>query len=1195
MLFRSVSARLAWVQTNKMFQTLFVSKLKQVVEKFNKNYLKREHEVNGHLVDFQQGPQEKGFQYEIDDGYLSETSSSSSSCDSMETTNMLSSSTSAHNSPVQALRSASRVGSGGVTPQARRRHTSQTQALSPEQNIDTGVSPNIQPGMSQKLTLSAKKIGAFIVDRGKKEKCSDDKYWNFAVTPAPAPQECQECDQHAALVKYGSPGSLYRRGVPGVAGSQDSPEMLQRTRLENWNVSSCFPTQSGGPPPGPPPDIPADHPDLQPLDQPSDIPDILADPPVSPLGIQPVVQHPDIHQVLPEVQQAVLGKVAHSPLGVGPTEESTPPSAGRGRGRGSRHPGEGSPVTPGPSFRAQTPRNLHPEEQDKELVIFTDPSRWQVNEPAQQTVDLCRQPFLSKLANLHNMFVEEQIFDWDNDNFQQLFAMSVLRIARTSSVSAGRLIPCAIESYDLDDYFEHGDDGFIVSSDISLNAGNVLTGVNSGSPEQMFTFEDHVAVQERSPEVYLRSSQVNLVHLLNDLRGKKMRVTVVYTYGENDEGQPIKQTYDNTLIQGRLHAAVSQVSEVLNSVYFFQGKAKQLAQALTQLSDEHIEDVEAQICSFVLTPALSDVETMKGIHNVMMARLNNLKRCLREYEAAAVEGADDNVLSQAYVEKQFKDLPTLIQFLNNSSSLFLNYIKFPGRWTTQKSQCKISTDSLKVTASPSRLFIPKAFTPIDSIVARVKQMMDHLLKEIVDFQKSSSQVHPFHEVGSSNKVPDLHEASAAYPTVLLEDADQLVLSIRNLHDIKTVSLSELESLDKTAQSITQALQTAQWQKGVILKSQHKELEVYLKESKSFLAEAISEKKAQLKLKDIEAREISKTLSTTPDVKLDKQGENVLAFIEYHDQFKSVNKLQRSLKIKSGLLNTQLKERVQHESNPEVIIELIKKLYLAEDIVIPKARAQIESLKSSPPINSRDEGAAYSEILGFISKLKKAELMERLDFSTITLAISKVSKTRQDQWEQKWLLTQMELEGLPLRVMEEKKRTMFIQYIEFNESLIHRRLLQTAVQEKGEKPKDKVKTEKVFSTVSDLRKTKFDHKKDKKTGQPSASSRQKGQYECPLCGLKNGHPRTQDGPKKGSGAKSLARCPEFKNTAQPQKLALVFKLASCARCLSTTHEVESCFLSPAVPWLEHDNCDQGKLGAHNPTICPKRQPPAKVSA
>ena len=153
-----------------MFQTLFVSKLKQVVEKFNKNYFKREHEVNGHLVDFQQGPQEKGFQYEIDDGYLSETSSTSSSCDSMKTTNMLSSSTSAQNSPVQALRSASRVGSGAVTPQARRRHTSQTQALSPEQNIDTGVSPNIQPGMSQRLTLSAKKIGAFIVDRGKKEK-----------------------------------------------------------------------------------------------------------------------------------------------------------------------------------------------------------------------------------------------------------------------------------------------------------------------------------------------------------------------------------------------------------------------------------------------------------------------------------------------------------------------------------------------------------------------------------------------------------------------------------------------------------------------------------------------------------------------------------------------------------------------------------------------------------------------------------------------------------------------------------------------------------------------------------------------------------------------------------------------------------------------------------------------------------------
>ena len=192
-----------------------------------------------------------------------------------------------------------------------------------------------------------------------------------------------------------------------------------------------------------------------------------------------------------------------------------------------------------------------------------------------------------------------------------------------------------------------------------------------------------------------------------------------------------------------------------------------------------------------------------------------------------------------------------------------------------------------------------------------------------------------------------------------------------------------------------------------------------------MVEVISQKKGEQRVKDIEAREISKTMSSIPAVKLEKDGKNIMAFIEFHEQFKFANKVHRSLKIKHGLLNEQLKERLQHESDPEAMLTLIKKMYLAEDIILPKSRAQIEALKLSPPVGSKEEGAAYSEILGFISKLKKAELMERLDFSTITMAISKVSKVRQDQWEMKWLEQQMLMEGASPRSLEEKKREMFI--------------------------------------------------------------------------------------------------------------------------------------------------------------------------
>ena len=40
-------------------------------------------------------------------------------------------------------------------------------------------------------------------------------------------------------------------------------------------------------------------------------------------------------------------------------------------------------------------------------------------------------------------------------------------------------------------------------------------------------------------------------------------------------------------------------------------------------------------------------------------------------------------------------------------------------------------------------------------------------------------------------------------------------------------------------------------------------------------------------------------------------------------------------------------------------------------------------------------------------------------------------------------------------------------------------------------------------------------------------------------------------------------------------------------------MESCFLSPTKPWLQHSDCEKGNQGLHNPTICPKKDKEEKV--
>ena len=73
------------------------------------------------------------------------------------------------------------------------------------------------------------------------------------------------------------------------------------------------------------------------------------------------------------------------------------------------------------------------------------------------------------------------------------------------------------------------------------------------------------------------------------------------------------------------------------------------------------------------------------------------------------------------------------------------------------------------------------------------------------------------------------------------------------------------------------------------------------------------------------------------------------------------------------------------------------------------------------------------------------MIKRLDLTTIAMAISKLSKQRQDEFEKSWMMEQFRMKGVPLDIQEDRKRELFIDFIKIHESLLHRRQLQNSLQ------------------------------------------------------------------------------------------------------------------------------------------------------
>ena len=218
----------------------------------------------------------------------------------------------------------------------------------------------------------------------------------------------------------------------------------------------------------------------------------------------------------------------------------------------------------------------------------------------------------------------------------------------------------------------------------------------------------------------------------------------------------------------------------------------------------------------------------------------------------------------------------------------------------------------------------------------------------------------------------------------------------------------------------------------------------------------------------EARAKAPTLSAS--------GREIQAFLEFHQNFKHANSLSRALKLKEGMAE-ELKERFVHEVDPEKILSVLRGMFLAQDVLLPLSRQNIVQLPNCPPVGTKQELKAYSEILGFVAKLEKADMLERMDFSTMALIVQKLSKQRIDNWDREWMEEQLKIDSEPLKFQEDRKRQMLVNFLRINESILHRRLLQSSItgQEKSQPKKEKRET---ILATAEVRSTRFDKRANK---------------------------------------------------------------------------------------------------------------------
>ena len=818
---------------------------------------------------------------------------------------------------------------------------------------------------------------------------------------------------------------------------------------------------------------------------------------------------------------------------------------------------------------------------ERKLIIRIDPSKYGIQERHQQTNQNCLQPFLKYLSNLFIGIVSEGKLDWTEENCQQLFASVVVRVAQ-------RGLPGACNQQDIDGLFEYSADDRVRRCPENFPTSKVLTGVNANDPRQYF---DVLPAEDQDNEykvsyITTRPAIVFLRYMLNDLEDNGIEVEVHYTYGEDDNGQPYQVIFDNHYLQNTLYDCVITLGARLHQVFQFQQASLNLAKCIENLGCDRLDEFEERLCAITLNSETVDTNIAAEAQSLMEG-LTALKKCARSYDVLGRKYGAREIIED-HAREEFKVQDNLLDFLANESSRDCAWIKDPGAWTNVTTPLMFCGQPLSVMSSPSRFYLPADVIGLDRIIRTIKNLVDAYIDHVrTKSEAERSFARHSSPIKDSRSVPGSTSSSTPlYPSNIIIDAQQWLRQLNEI-DLDSCSQEALQMQLQRGSEAAKELRQFLWRNGVILKTEHMALPEDLLTQTTHLAELVKERVDEQRRKELETRELSRSITAAKPPVLDSSGENVQAWLLYHKNFSSANVHSRTLKLKEGL-SSELKERVLHEEDPDKIIQLVKKMYLSEDILVPLGRQKLVMLPDNPGINTSQEQKAFTVILNFVSMLEKEEdFIIKFDYSTMALAARKMSKIRQDQWERTWLEEQMKIDDQPLREQENKKRTLFLKFLRLNETLLQRRQLQNGLTAQGEKREKKKETkDRVFST-QEYRTTRFDKRANKKGESKKDEVDKSKPYVCPLCDQVNGHPKLFPPNKAGSGRTSLARCPKVKNAPQAKKLSMVLSAGGCQRCTSASHTQATCQMSPDTPWLSHD-CGGKQSNSHNPTLCPTKE-------
>ena len=747
--------------------------------------------------------------------------------------------------------------------------------------------------------------------------------------------------------------------------------------------------------------------------------------------------------------------------------------AGPARGRGQAEQGAGvqlddNVLDPG---RRAAKSSFQPEQGNRRLIIKINPARWGFHDPAEHSSPASVKAFKNYYYDLFHEVAQYEGFDWTTDDCQQSFACAVVRLAKKGE-------PGAIHSGDFDDYFEYDHSGLLVRSNISLDLTLGLNGVDQDDPTNFFPPVSHCS-SDQQLDCALRQGQVLLYQMVADLKSKNIEVEVEYTHSQQANGDPIVTNYLDAFIKLNVFEAARDVRIYLHNIFQFQRISRLLARAIADLDEDVLDDLEQLVCDFVLGDG-SNGDALKRRATMVMERLSQLKKTQRQYENQGLKLYGSSSLKAAFVRKEFENQNSLLGFLSNEATEQQNWIREPNKWCPGLARLRFGGVAMKITFSPSRLFISKEVLGYEALTSKVKDLIDRSMDAVRDAGAAAaggrppppSPTHP--GSGPSPSSPPA-PSSPTYPAHIIVDAETFILQVQTL-DFKTASQQILDQLHKSGVDISRELQQHLWRTGVSLKREDKKVQEDLKVVLMHLAKALKEKVDEQKLKEIEQRELSKAISSAKAPTLSASGREIQAFLEFHQNFKHANSLSRALKLKEGMAE-ELKERFVHEVDPEKILSVLRGMFLAQDVLLPLSRQNIVQLPNCPPVGTKQELKAYSEILGFVAKLEKADMLERMDFSTMALIVQKLSKQRIDNWDREWMEEQLKIDSEPLKFQEDRKRQMLVNFLRINESILHRRLLQSSItgQEKNQPKKEKRET---ILATAEVRSTRFDKRANK---------------------------------------------------------------------------------------------------------------------